>query len=151
MKNIKRFSEFNENSTIFSDADAYGGNSLFKIKIRPLGDLSGNKGKGEPEPTRAFSEGDIVRGIDEEGRKEHKGSVISVKFDEESDECTAVSIEEHGQKYNLVPSSVKMVKDNGSDNDEEEDEATHSVNTNQPNVSSYTFESIDTFDKFIAK
>jgi hypothetical protein len=152
LKNIKSSKNFepdtNENATVFSDSDSYGGNSLFKIKIRPLSDLSGTPGKGDPEPTQAFAEGDVVKGRGIDDKEEHEGAVISVKFDDDSQECTDISIEEHGQMFKLIPGTVKMVKDNGSDNADADEGPNKPVDTNDPTLSQYTFEHLSAWEVF---
>ena len=122
MKNIKSFQELSEDQTVFSDSDAYGGNSLFKIRLRQLGDLSGHPGKGQKEPVGEFADGDIVKGTGEEDHKEHEGQVISVKWDEKTGEPLEVVIEEDGKTLKLVPVSITVVKDNGADRSEGNDD-----------------------------
>jgi len=148
IKNIENFEPLDENMTVYTDSDAYGGNSIFKIKIRPLGDLSGRKGKGEKEPVGEFQEGDVVRGIGMDDQQEHQGAVVSIKYDDDSEEVLDITVEEDGKLVALVASTIDMVKDNGADN-AHVGAAGDPIDTNLPTVTQYTYENLTRWEDFI--
>lgn len=154
LKNIKSQCELSETMSVYSDSDAYGGNSIFKIKIEPLSDLAGGKGtkRGKNDPaeiTGDYQTGDIVRGIGEEDRDEHEGPIISINYhDENTEEVVGVSIESNGRIVKLIPSTIDMVKDKGAANalgPSAGEEAAPNMNTD---LSQYTYENIQRWDNF---
>jgi hypothetical protein len=157
LRNIKsreRF-ELEESQTVYSDSDVYGGNKVFRIKIRPLDNLAGGKGskRGPNDPSEdpgEYQVGDTVRGVGEEDHEDHMGQVVKIDFDEDNtEEVLSLTIEEDGRLVKLVPGTVVMVQDKGGANQPGGGSEIEGPDTNLATLTQYTFEGrVRGFDEF---
>ena len=98
---------------IFEDFGEPYNNSIFKIRIKSVNDLSN---KRAPDSIRkpvndvldGMEVGDNISGKSRDG-KEHVGNIVEIKKDENG-ENVAIEIEEAGIVVELVPSSVKFTE-----------------------------------------